>query len=84
MINANGSGRSDAVETFTGTVSGIPGTLTIDNSAAANPAGALRATDVIVGGTGQLAGISGVLHEVGTVPPCATCFPVSTYTGELQ
>jgi hypothetical protein len=39
---------------------------------------------VIVGGTGQLAGISGVLHEVGTVPPCATCFPVSTYTGEIQ
>jgi hypothetical protein len=80
MLNANGAARSDVVETFTGSVNGIAGTLTINNSAESNPASAVHGTDILVGGTGGLTNVRGVLHEVGNT----VGLPIATYTGEIQ
>jgi hypothetical protein len=70
------------VETFTGTVNGVPGTVTFNLSGSNDPTGALKATATIVSATGDLAGLHGVLSEVGTVP--APSGPVGTYTGQIQ
>ncbi len=70
------------VETFAGTVNGVSGTVTFNLNGSNDPTGALKATDTIVSATGDLAGLHGVLSEVGTVP--APSGPVGTYTGQIQ
>jgi hypothetical protein len=69
------------VVTFTGTVNGVPGTVTYTLSGGNDPTGAYKATDTIVSATGDLAGLHGVLNEVGTVGPNG---PAGTYTGQIQ
>ncbi len=69
------------VETFTGTVNGVPGTVTFNLNGSNDPTGALKATDTIVSATGELAGLHGVLSQIGTVGPGG---PVGTYTGQIQ
>jgi Protein of unknown function (DUF3224) len=69
------------VATFTGTVNGVPGTVTYTLNGGSDPTGAYKATDTIVSATGDLAGLHGVLNEVGTVGPGG---PVGTYTGQLE
>jgi hypothetical protein len=69
------------VETFTGTVNGVPGTVTFNLNGSNDPTGALKATDTIVSATGDLAGLHGVLSQVGTVGPGG---PVGTYTGQIE
>jgi Protein of unknown function (DUF3224) len=69
------------VEIFTGTVNGVPGTVTFNLNGSNDPTAALKATDTIVSATGDLAGLDGVLNEVGTVGPNG---PVGTYTGQIQ
>jgi Protein of unknown function (DUF3224) len=70
------------VETFTGTVNGVPGTVTFNLNGSNDPTGAVKATATVVSATGELAGLHGVLNEVGTVP--APSGPVGTYTGQIQ
>jgi hypothetical protein len=70
------------VETFTGTVNGVPGTVTFNLKGSQDPTGAVKGTATIVSATGDLAGLHGVLSEVGTVP--APSGPVGTYTGQIQ
>jgi hypothetical protein len=70
------------VETFTGTVNGVYGTVTFRLIGGNDPTGAVKATDTIISATGDLAGLHGVLNLVGTVP--APSGPVGTYTGEIQ
>ena len=69
------------VETFTGTVNGVPGTVTFNLNGSNDPTGALKATATIVSATGELAGLHGVLNQVGTVGPGG---PLGTYTGQIQ
>ncbi len=69
------------VETFTGTVNGVPGTVTFTLDGSSDPTGAYKATDTIVSATGDLAGLQGVLSQVGTVGPNG---PLGTYTGQIQ
>jgi hypothetical protein len=69
------------VETFTGTVNGVPGTVTFNLNGSNDPTAALKATDTIVSATGDLARLSGVLSQDGTVGPGG---PVGTYTGQIQ
>jgi hypothetical protein len=74
------------VETFTGTVNGVPGMVTFNlagTGSMAPPAGSFRGTGVIVSGTGGLANLRGVLSEVGTVP-AALPGPLGTYTGQIH
>jgi hypothetical protein len=70
------------VETFTGTVNGVPGTVTFNLNGSSDPTGTLKATDTIVSATGDLAGLHGVLSLAGTVPNPNG--PVGTYTGQIQ
>jgi hypothetical protein len=69
------------VGTFTGTVNGVPGTVTYIFNGGNDPTGAYKATDTIVSATGDLAGLHGVLNEVGTIGPNG---PAGTYSGQIQ
>ena len=69
------------VETFTGTVNGVPGTVTFNLNGSNDPTGAFKATDTIVSATGELTGLRGVLSQVGAIGPGG---PEGTYTGQIQ
>src|ERR687886_2921116 len=82
IIHANGSANFHDVETFTGTVNGVSGTV-IFNLAGRNGPGLtnFRATDTIISASGGLAGLHGVLNwEDVTLGPGG---PVGTYSGQL-
>lgn len=67
-------------DTFTGTVNGKSGTVTIEATGKASAAGDYRSTRIIVGGTGALAHLHGRLLLIGTVQDNG---PAGTYTGQL-
>jgi Protein of unknown function (DUF3224) len=81
ILHPDGSATAQDIETFTGTVNGVPGTVTF-RLTGGGPAGVFGATDVVLRATGALAGLHGVLDETGTVP--APSGPVGTYTGQIQ
>ncbi len=86
IFHPDGTANFHDVETFTGTVNGVPGTVTFNLAGAgsmAPPAGSFKGTDVIVSGTGGLANLRGVLSEVGTVP-APLPGPLGTYTGQIH
>jgi hypothetical protein len=56
-----------SVEIFTGTVNGVPGTVTFNLNGSNDPSGAIKATYTIVSATGELAGLHGVLSQVGKI-----------------
>ena len=82
VIHADGSANFHDVETFTGTVNGVSGTVRLNLNGRNDSTRAVQATDTIISATGALAGLDGVLSEVGTVtgPPG----PLGTYTGQIQ
>lgn len=82
ILHADGTANFRDVETFTGTVNGVPGTVTFRLEGTANRAGVVNATDAVVSATGALTGLHGVLGLVGTVP--SPIGPVGTYTGQIQ
>ncbi len=83
IIHADGSANFHDVETFTGTVNGVPGTVTWNLTGGGGLATAYYGTAVIVSGTGALADLHGVLRQVGQVDdPLAG--PYGTYTGEIH
>jgi hypothetical protein len=75
----DGSAFFHDTETFTGTVEGKSGTVTFDLIGGSGPAGDYHGTQTIVRGTGDLANLHGVLHQVGTV----AAGPAGTYTGQI-
>lgn len=81
IVHANGTANFQDVETFTGTVNGVPGTVTFELNGSNNSALEVHATATIIGASGDLAGLHGVLHEVGTV--VVPTGPVGTYTGRI-
>jgi Protein of unknown function (DUF3224) len=70
------------VEIFTGTVNGVPGTVTFNLNGSSDPSGAVKGTDTIVSATGELAGLHGVLSQVGKIETPSG--PFGTYTGQIQ
>jgi hypothetical protein len=81
IAHADGSANFHDVEVFTGTVNGVPGTVTL-NLAGSNDAGLnVKATSTIVSATGALAGLHGTLRLAGTVR--IPQGPVGTYSGRL-
>ena len=82
VIHADGSANFHDVETFTGTVNGVPGTVTFDLSGSNDSALVVHATASIVSASGGLTGLHGVLHEAGTV--AIPTGPVNTYSGQIQ
>ena len=81
IVHADGSANFHDVEVFTGTVNGVPGTVTFTLNGSNDSALAVHATATIVGATGDLAGLHGVLHEIGTV--VLPNGPVGTYSGHI-
>jgi len=69
------------VEVFTGTVNGVEGTVTFELNGSNDPTGAFKATQTIVSATGELAGLRGVLSQMGTV---GSGGPLGTYTGQIH
>src|ERR671923_325952 len=82
IIHADGSANFHDVETFTGTVNGVPGTVTFNLNGSNDAALVVHATATIISASGGLAGLHGVLHDVGTV--VIPTGPVSTYSGQIQ
>jgi hypothetical protein len=88
IFHPNGSANFHDVETFTGTVNGVPGTVTFNLVGTGRPDPSTgtfiyQATQVIVSGTGDLANLHGVLKQVGTVLDPAVG-PFGTYTGQIH
>jgi hypothetical protein len=81
IIHADGSANFHDVETFTGTVNGVPGTVTFNLDGSNDASLAVHATATIIDATGDLAGLHGVLHEVGMV--VIPTGPVGTYSGQI-
>jgi len=81
ILHANGSANFHDVEVFTGTVNGVPGTVTFNLSGSNDAAINLKATNAIVSATGELAGLHGVLAMVGSVQIPAG--PFGTYSGQI-
>jgi hypothetical protein len=69
------------VEVFTGTVNGVPGTITFNLNGSNGPDLDVQATATIVDASGGLAGLRGTIHEAGTV--AVPLGPSGTYTGKL-
>jgi hypothetical protein len=87
IFHADGTANFWDIETFTGKVNGTPGSIIfyLHGSGSIVPAGvgSFRGTQTVVGGTGDLADLHGVLHQVGTVPKPLPG-PLGTYTGKLR
>jgi Protein of unknown function (DUF3224) len=81
IAHADGRANFHDVEVFTGTVNGVPGTVTFNLSGSNDSAFNVTATNTIVRATGPLAGLHGVLRMAGTVQIPAG--PVGTYGGEI-
>ena len=82
IIHADGSANFHDIETFTGTVNGVPGTVTFNLNGSNDSALVVHATATIISASGGLAGLHGVLHEIGTV--VIPTGPVGTYSGEIE
>ena len=83
IFHPNGTANFHDVETFTGTVNGVPGSVTFNLNGSSDAALVVSATDVIVSATGELANLHGVLSEAAVVLDKAVG-PVGTYTGQIH
>jgi len=83
IFHTNGTANFHDVETFTGTVNGVPGTVTFNLDGSSDTAAVVSATDVIVSASGELAGLHGVLSEAAVVYDPAIG-PVGTYSGQIE
>jgi Protein of unknown function (DUF3224) len=81
IAHADGSANFHDVEVFTGTVNGVPGTVTLNLAGSNDSALNVTATSTIVSATGGLAGLRGTLNLVGTVR--IPQGPVGTYSGQI-
>ena len=81
ILHANGSANFHDVETFTGTVNGVSGTVTFNLNGRNGPSLDITATDTIISASGDLEGLHGVLSEVATLGANG---PVGTYSGQIQ
>jgi hypothetical protein len=79
-VHHDGSGNFQGVETFTGTVNGIPGTLTFDLVGNSDLYQSIQMTNTITNGTGQLASLQGLLSKAGIIKDNG---PVGTYTTQI-
>jgi len=83
IFHPNGTANFHDIETFTGTVNGVPGTVTFNLNGSSDTAGVVSATDVILNASGDLAGLHGVLTEAAVVLDPAVG-PVGTYGGQIE
>ena len=80
-VHHDGSGNFQGVETFTGSVNGIPGTLTFKVVGSSDLYQTIKLTSTITTGTGGLASAQGALFMTGIIKDNGT---VGTYTGQID
>ena len=83
IFHPNGRANFHDIETFRGTVNGVPGTVTFNLKGSSDPGLTVKASATVVDATGELAGLHGVLFESAVVLDTAVG-PVGTYTGKLN
>jgi hypothetical protein len=81
IAHADGSASFHDVEVFTGTVNGVPGTVTLNLTGSNDSALDVKITSTIVSATGGLKGLHGVLRLAGVVHFPEG--PAGTYSGQI-
>ena len=81
IAHADGSATFHDVEVFTGTVNGVPGTVTLNLAGSNDSALTVEVTSTIVSATGALAGLHGTLDLAGSVR--IPQGPYGTYSGKI-
>jgi Protein of unknown function (DUF3224) len=83
IIHQDGSANAHDVEVFTGTVDGVPGTVTLNLNLSSDPALVVTGKDVITGASGDLTGLRGILTVNAQVfDPLVG--PIGTYSGHIE
>jgi hypothetical protein len=80
-VHRDGSANFQGMETFTGSVNGIPGTLTFNVVGSSDLYQTIKLTNLITSGTGELASLSGVISKTGIIKDNG---PVGTYTWQID
>lgn len=80
-VRRDGSAVFEGVETFTGSVNGIQGTLTFKVTGTKDLYQAIQLTNIITSGTGGLASLQGELSKTRAVEDNGL---VGTYTGQIH
>ena len=80
-VRRDGSADFKGIETFTGLVNGMPGTLTFEIVGDCDLYQAIQLTSTITGGTGELADLQGELSKEGIIKDNG---PVGTYSGQIS
>jgi hypothetical protein len=81
IAHADGRATFHDVEVFTGTVNGVPGTVTLNLAGSNDSALTVKVTSTIVSATGALAGLHGTLNLSGSVR--IPQGPYGTYSGKI-
>ena len=80
-IRRDGSARFQGVENFSGSVNGIPGTLSFKIEGSSDIYQAIQLRNIITGGTGELASLQGELSKARIIKDNG---PVGIYTGQIN
>ena len=80
-VHHDGSGNFQGVETFTGSVNGIHGTLTFKLVGSSDLYQTIQLTSTITSGTSGLANAQGALSMTGIIKDNG---PIGTYTGQIS
>lgn len=81
VVHRDGSANFKGLETFTGLVNGMPGTLTFELMGSNDLYQEIQLTNLIIRGTGKLAALQGELSKTGIIKDNG---PVGTYTGQFN
>jgi uncharacterized protein DUF3224 len=81
IVYRDESASFQGVETFTGLVNGIPGTLTFKLQGSSDLYQAIQINNTITSGTGVLASLHGELSKAGIIKDNG---PIGTYTGQIS
>ena len=81
VVHRDESGTFRGVETFTGLVNGMPGTLTFKIVGSNDLYQRIQLTNTITSGTGELASLRGELSREGIIKDNG---PVGTFTGRIH
>ena len=80
-VRRDGSASFKGVETFSGLVDGIPGTLTFQLEGSSDLYQSIQINNIITDGTGELADFRGRISKAGIIKDNG---PVGTYTGLIR
>lgn len=82
IVHEDGSANFHDVEVFTGTVNGVPGTITFNLTGRNDAQLAVDETRTIIHASEALSDLHGILHETGLV--VIPTGPATTYVGRIS